>query len=321
MLEDLISDVPENEKKGLPSLVQPTPTSEIIVEAYLKHFHKADSNIEWLDAELEFDLWLCPKDCEQCGGLGYIIEADPNDPYALPCTFSKTLLVGRIDAVGKTADGELFFMDLKTKNPPPRTRINEWKQTWRMSPQALTYAIGVSKKYKDLRRFTVRMCYKSNPPSFDFEWFRLSAAEIAWWKTEILRTADEIRRLRKGAQPWPPNFQRCFKYGQNYVCPFFEPACSKLDWNGMPEGAKPRILSHLQIENEWKERLTGSFGQQMRKGLVILDATRLTLYECREAYRREYEEGGVETEKGIAADIGIDFHNLLDARYKMLIKR
>ena len=241
MLEDLISDVPQNENKG-PQLTQLEPLSEQLVEGYLKYFAKADSNIEWLASELELALWLCPPSCEACHGLGYTEDGQP-------CPFSKTVIMGKIDTVGLTQDRELFFMDLKTSAPPPRTRLNEWKQSWRMSPQALTYGLLIQQKYPSLRRFTVRRLYKSTPPTFDFEWFRFALPEIEWWKSELLRTGDEIRRLRKGSQPWPPNFQRCFKYGLNYICPFFNPACSQLKWTAIPEGATPRTESHLKIEN------------------------------------------------------------------------
>jgi PD-(D/E)XK nuclease superfamily len=313
MLDDLISDVP-SPKPGsdLPVLVQPEPMAEVLVGGYLKHFAKADANITWLAAEIEVELWLCPDDCEACHGAGYLDGE--------PCPFSKTVVMGKLDTVGKTEDSEIFFMDLKTASPPPRTRINEWKKSWQMSPQALTYGLLMEKIYPGCRRFTVRKAYKSNPPTFDFEWFRYTTEEIQWWRTEILRTADEIRRLRKGAQPWPPNFQRCFKYGVNYVCPFFHAACSKLDWNGIPEGATLRTQSHLTIENEFMEKNRGSFGQHLRKGIVVLGATKLETYECRERYRRNYEEGGVEEPRAEAKEIGTDFHSLLQVRYQGLIQ-
>jgi hypothetical protein len=312
MLEDLISDVPSPKPGGEPALIQPEPMSEILVAGYLKYFAKADANITWLEAEREVELWLCSDDCEACHGKGY-------DEDGHPCIFSKTVVMGKIDEVGKTEDGELFFMDLKTASPPPRNRTLEWKQSWRMSPQALTYGLLMEEIYPGVRRFTVRRAYKSNPPTFDFEWFRYSTEEIQWWRSEVLRTADEIRRLRKGAQPWPPNFQRCFKYGLNYICPFFNPACSQLKWNAIPEGATPRTQSHLKIENEFMAANTGSFGQPLRKGIVVLGATKLETYECRERYRRNYEEGGVEEPRAIAKETGTDFHDLLRVRYVGLI--
>jgi hypothetical protein len=313
MLDDLISDVPQSSRSNEPALIQPEPLAESLVSGYLKFFAKADANIKWLDAEREIEMWLCPPECECCHGLGYV--------DGQPCPFAKTVVMGKIDAIGQTEDGEIFYGDWKTSNPPPRSRLTEWKFSWQMSPQALTYGLLIQRLYPTCRRFTVRRLYKSTPPSFDYEWFRLSDAEIQWWKGEILRTADEIRRLRKGSQPWPPNFQRCFKYGVNYKCPFFDPACSKLDWNGMPEGATPRVKSHLGIENAFVAANTGTFGQHLRKGIVILGASKLEMYECRERYRRNYEEGGVEEPRAEAREVGTEVHSLLEVRYRGLIQR
>ena len=314
MLEDLISDVPQNDPSRTPPLVQPEPVSEQLVEGYLKYFAKADSNITWLESELEIALWICPPSCDACAGKGYMEDGQE-------CPFSKTVVMGKIDTVGQTADRELFFMDLKTSAPPPRNRINEWKQSWRMSPQALTYGLLILQKYPDLRRFTVRRLYKSSPPTFDFEWFRFALPEIEWWRGELLRTADEIRRYRKEKREhWPPNFQRCFKYGLNYICPFFNPACSQLKWSAVPEGATPRTHSHLKIEDDFHAANTGTFGQPIRKGVVILGASRMETWECRERFRRNYEEGGVNEPEAIARSIGTNTHALLDQFYRMKIK-
>lgn len=271
---------------------------EILITGWIPFFARADSKITWLDIEREF---LIPLD-------------------------SHTILVGRIDAHGLTADGEKFFGEWKTSKPPWKTKKEAWKKTWRMRAQSLTYGLAAETLWPETRRFTVRQAYKSNPPEFDYEWFSYTTEEIEWWRGEILKTADEIRWRRGQGQsgvPWSPNLNHCFKYGQDYVCPFYHEGCAKLNWTNIAiAGTEPRV-SHLQVEREIAQKSKGTFGQAMDKKLVVLDATRADLWsQCRERYRREYElEGGrSETDKE-ALNVGGEFHDLAGAYYKRLMKK
>lgn len=259
-----------------------SPIAEELVSGWIPHFADADAAITWLDVEREHELWL---------------DAD-------------TLLVGRIDALGlveeykwefaktnvwsPTVAAGTFFAEWKSQSPPPKYKAQEWKQTWRMNPQSLTYGVLVDSIYPGTRRFTVRKGFKSSPPTFDFEWFAYSDAEVEWWRGELLDIAAEIRwRRKKSVVPWAPNFDACFKYGPRYVCPFFGPACSQLNWTGRPVEAVARE-PHLEVERTFLAANTGSFGNKIRKNVVVLDATRTeTWINCRERYRRQYEEGTV----------------------------
>jgi len=286
-----------------------------LVEGWIPYFWKADQSIRWIAAEREHSLWLCPLECPECHGMGFV---GPPGSKAEPCPKSRTLLVGRIDAVGQTEDGELFFGEWKSAKPPWKTRINEWKLKWLMSPQALTYGVFADAAHPGLRRFTVRIAYKSSPPTYDYDWFWLKEEEIAWWRTELLRIADEIRqRRREGVHgtPWSPNMpEACFKYGPEYVCPRFHPACSQLKWGAEIPNSAPRI-PHLEVERDFLSANSGSFGQPMRKDIVILDATRVEKWMgCRERYRGEYELGAREPE-GDALDVGSQMHALLETYY------
>jgi hypothetical protein len=270
--------------------------AESLVEGYLQYFASADASIRWLDVEREYAIWLDER----------------------------TLLVGRIDAVGATEDEEKFFLELKTSKPPWKTRREEWKLKWLMSPQSLTYGVIAETAYPGMRRFTVRMAYKSLPPTYDYEWFRFGGAEIEWWRGELINIADEIRSRRHGgvkAIPWSPNMpEACFKYGPEYVCPRFHPACSKLLWNAEIPGSVPRE-PHLEVERKFLSENVGSFGQPMRKGVVVLDATRVEKWMgCRERYRGEYELG-VREPGGDALEVGIDFHSMIKQHHLRLMKR
>jgi len=265
--------------------------SDRLVAGWIPHFARADANLRYLAVEQEFMIWL--------------------DEH--------TLLVGKIDAIGQTQDGAMFFGEWKSQNPPPRNRKEEWKVKWRKRPQSLTYGFASDHLYPGTRRFTVRMAFKSDPPTYDYEWYEYSTEEIVYWKQQILNFAEEIRwRRKQGVVPWGPNFEHCFKYGPRYVCPFFHEACDKLNWSASPTGMVPRV-SHLQKEREFQaENMTGTFGQVMDKKLVVLDATRIALFvECRERYRREYEcDGGLMENEKEALIVGGDFHDLLGAYYK-----
>ncbi len=262
--------------------------AESLVEGYLDYFAQADATIKWIDAEREHAIWLDDL----------------------------TLLVGRIDAVGQTQDGERFFLELKTSKPPWKSRADEWRLKWLMSPQSLTYGVIAEAAYPGLKRFTVRIAYKSIPAKYDYDWFRYSGEEVAWWRSELINIAHEIRtRRREGGKggkgvPWAPNFEHCFKYGKEYVCPRFHPACSQLKWDAPTPNSTLRE-PHLEVEREFLAGNVGSFGQSMKKGVVILDATRVEKWMgCRERYRVEYELGMSEP-RGEAVDVGSEFHLML----------
>ena len=86
------------------------------------------------------------------------------------------------------------------------------------------------------------------------------------------------------------------------------------------EGAIERV-PHLEIERKFLAENSGSFGKAMRKGVVILDATRTEVWvNCHERYRREYEEG-VRGESGEAIEIGSQMHDLLRVYYQGMVGR
>lgn len=348
-LDDLLNSLPQSQPSSSPvqssegeggsifdialnSLNQPKSKSKLsegeiaglaeqLVEGWLSYFSAFDQAIRWIDAEREHAIWLCPNDCPICRGS----NLDPKMSFPSPCPHSQTLLVGMIDAVGQTQEGELFWADWKTEKPPWRKNRELWKRYWKKSPQALTYGVITDIIYPGIRRFTVRKAFKSSPPSFDYEWFSYDTSEIVWWKGELLNIADEIRRRRRDQPtgPWSPNFSHCFKYGEEYVCPRFHPGCDKLNWNaGLADitGSVERV-SHLQVERDFLSSNVGSFGQAMRKGVVILDATRVEKWmNCRERYRGEYELG-ISEPKGDALEVGGDFHSMLKHLYLGMIKK
>jgi hypothetical protein len=269
-----------------------------LVEGWVKHFGPADRSITWLDVEREFSINL--------------------DEH--------TILVGKIDAIGRTKDGDTFFMEIKSQKAPPAYKKFEWKQTYRMNFQTLTYGVVVDLLYPGTRRYSVRKAFKSTPPTFDHEWFSYSTEEIEWWRSELINIAEEIRRWRSSRViPWAPNFgHHCFKYGPNYVCPYFESACSKLDWNGVPENHLPRV-SHLEIERKLIAENLGIAAQKLDKKLVILGASRVDTYRgCNERYRRDHE-GSALVEPLMepmneALETGAGMHKLLEQWYLKLKK-
>lgn len=252
------------------------PTVNELVAGWRSHFFSADRDIQWLHAEVEHSVWLSEN----------------------------TVLMGRLDALGRNAEGKLFFGEWKTSNGRDR---KTWKATWRMNPQSLTYGMLAGAFLGEpCNRFTVRKAFKTDPPTFDHAWYSYSDAELAHWRRELLGAAHEMREYMKdGALPWPTNFSHCFAYGEKYACPFFEVACGKLDWNARPAESFIRV-SHLESERS----LAAS------DGVIVLDATRIkTWFECRERFRREYIEN-VDEKPGEALQFGIDFHNSLGIHYQ-----
>lgn len=266
--------------------------SEKLAAGWIKYFAKADQLITWLAPEQEFSF--------------------PLDEH--------TIIIGRIDALGRRFDQKTFFGDWKTAKPPFYKHKDRWKLTWGLKVQSLTYAWAVERLLPGTRMFTVRMAYKGETPTFDYEWFSYTTEEIEWWAGEMSEIAEEIRwRRKKKTSPWAPHFNHCFKYGTDYVCPFYHHGCHVRNWNGQVPGTVPRV-PHLQVERELVEKGTGTFGQSMDKKLVVLDASRMDLFgDCREQYRREYEHDG----GWVAGDkedlvVGEGMHDLLEAWYQRL---
>ncbi len=246
-----------------------------IVHGWKAHFAAADRACEWLHVEHEHHVELAPG----------------------------VVLAGRIDAIGRTADGRLFFGEWKTASPRGK---KTWKQIWRMNPQSLTYGVLAQSLYPDCHRFTVRKAFKDAVPTFDHAWWEYSPEELQHWRSQLIAISKEI--IAQTETPWQTNYSSCFEYGPNYVCPWFEPACSRLSWQGVPAGAVSRI-SHLDYERRLNEPKP-----------LVLDATRIAVWlSCHERYRRTYEEGWdlLPTE---AMQIGLDFHKELGEYYGSLIR-
>lgn len=265
----------------------PTDPFSSVVElarGWKSHFSAADRELTWLAAEQEFKVHL-----------------DMN-----------TILVGKVDAIGRDGQGELFFGEWKTAS---KWGAKDWKQIWRMNPQSLSYGVLAESSYLGCRRFTVRKAFKSEPPTYDHAWFTYTPEELAYWREELKMIASEIRqyRLRNVSLPWPTNFNACFRYGAKYACPFFEPACSQLKWTEAPNGAVVQIS-----EMREKARLNG-----VSPDLVILSPTAVSTWlECRERFRKHYEEGWTVPEtEGDALWTGKTFHTIVGEYYQSLIPK
>lgn len=265
------------------------PQAEACAQAMIETFWAADQAITWTGAEVEHLVWLD----------------------------TRTALVGRIDALGRTDDSDPFFAEWKSASGWWKNRMHELKATWRFDPQALTYGVLGDSLIPGMRRFTVRWALKTNPVACHFEWYSYTTEEIAMWHEELLRIAQEVRALRSGLTPmispglrllhWPLNPSNCFRYGLKYVCPFFEQGCSKLNFGYRQSQVR---IPHLKVEQEMTPQ----------PDVVVLDATRVDVWlGCRERYRKEYEEG-THDEPGEALKIGLDMHSLLGVHYSNLSK-
>lgn len=295
-----------------------------LVNGWRAHFWSADREITWVGAEEEASVWLTPN----------------------------TLLMGRLDARGISPTRERFFGEWKTANP--RERLS-WKNVWRLNPQSLTYGLLADALDPGCRRFTVRKAFKSDPPSYDHAWFAYSDTELAMWRAEVIRIADEVRgyhsaalckatgkhehpilgmddamQLREAGAviPWPLNLSNCFRYGEKYACPFFKDGCNKQDWV-TTHGLIARV-PHLDVERRLNapDNLTGGYlidrlndGIETRLDDVIaLDATRISTWlGCRERYRREYVDNVVGP-PGEALTLGIEFHAAMGTLYKGMVR-
>lgn len=260
------------------------PQAEALAQAFIDNFWAADHSIRWIRTEFEASTML--------------------DEH--------TMLVGRVDAIGISEMGKRFFGEWKTASAWQAKNMPQVKATWRFKPQALTYGVLLDTVYPGIRDFTTRWAIKTNPVTTDFEWYTYSTEELEWWRSEVIGIAGSIRfeRERNGPENWPVNPDRCFRYGEKYVCPFFYPCCSKLKFEDKPSNSIVRI-SHLETERNLVSD---------DKELVVLDATRIeTWINCREKYRREYEENIV-GDPSEALLIGQEFHDRYGKHLDTLIK-
>jgi len=261
-------------------------TSDDLVKGWKNHFWSADHAMDWRDSERKSTVWLSDN----------------------------TLLVGIVDALGFNGEGKLFFGEWKTANPRER---NTWKGVWRMNPQSLSYGVLIQNDpaiRPDCSTFTVRKAFKekNGVPTFDHAWFSYTPGELTHWKGELLRIADEIRTYReRGSDPWPTNFTRCFAYGQNYACPFFNDGCSKQNWAFVPPG------SAIKMEQEWVANAIAEV--PFKRDLVVLSPSRVADWlGCREMYRKKVVSQ-IELPSSPALDLGKDFHGQLADYYRTLI--
>lgn len=243
-----------------------------LVEGWIKRYYDIDRRFTILKVEPELSMFLDPK----------------------------TLLIGRVDLIAETEAGDKFFGEWKSANPRKKS---EWRLKWRMAAQSLTYGVLTSQVFPDIQKFCVRQAFKTTPPSYDQEWFTFSKPELNFWREQLILIAQEIReyRLRHPNGPWQPNWDHCYRYGPNYVCPYYGNGCLKLEWNNK-HGFLPRV-SHLDLERS----LNG-----VSPDLVVLDASRVGEYlNCHERYRKTYEENLVEP-PGESLETGTVLHAGLD---------
>lgn len=252
-----------------------TPTVDATVSGWLRHFASADRTIQaegrWLSAETELAHEIAPG----------------------------VILAGRVDAIGTD-----FFGEWKTMNPRAKTG---WREKWRFHPQTLTYGLlrhlCIPSK---ANRFTIRIAFKSDPPSYDHEWFSYSDAEIETWRREVLHIAHQIQYNIATTGPdkhWPLNPLSCYKYGPSYPCAYVR-ACHSSQFDIPIAGLIPRV-PHLVTETQNPSK-------------IVIDATRITEYlECPEQFRRVYIRREVEPNSE-ALNFGSQFHELLGEYYKRL---
>lgn len=253
-----------------------------LVAGFKRHFAAADAGITWGGASKRLQVELAPG----------------------------VHLVGELDAWGYDGDGGMFFGEWKTANPREK---KTWKQVWRMNPQSLSYGVLARMHWPSMKRFLVRKAFKEQTPSYDHAWFRYSDAELNHWQMQLLGIADDIRSLTY-IVPWQTNWNRCFKYGANYVCPFFEPACNKLDWLAQPAGAT------IGGDPTWSATQQRAAILKDEPDAVVLSPTTVVDWlDCQEMYRRKYVEL-VTPVKGDALILGGQFHDALGEYYQSLVK-
>jgi hypothetical protein len=261
-----------------------------LVAGWKRHFAAADATIRWGGASERLELELAPG----------------------------VWLVGELDAWGHNAQGELFFGEWKTANPREK---RTWKQVWRMNPQSLSYGVLAAARWPGMERFTVRKAFKETVPTYDHAWFKYEQTELVNWTIELNRIASEIRAYKQGqfgdstfipAEPWPTNWKRCFMYGPNYACPFFETACNKQNWAAIPSGAA-NGGDPTWSATQQRERIQATDPD----AIVLSPTTVADWFDCREMYRRKYVEL-VTPAKGDALLLGGQFHDALSEYYSTL---
>ncbi len=242
--------------------------AQMLLDGWIRHFGPADRAMDFVDVERE---------------------------VAVPLQ-DGVILVGIIDAVGPD-----WFGEWKTMSPSQR---RSWKARWRFHPQTLTYGL-LAREAGILRgrRFTVRVAFKSDPPTYDHEWYTYTDEELNVWRDELRLWADAMGWLG-GLNPphYPLNPLSCMRYGSQHACPFI-PHCSRGAWDTAPPHLVPRE-SHLRTERE------------SNAGALILDATRIMDWlSCPERFRRHYVQNLVEP-PGEALRVGSAFHQLLAEHYR-----
>jgi hypothetical protein len=255
-----------------------TPSVEQVVEGWIRHFRSADMAMSFVSAEREVSVPLSDG----------------------------VVLAGRLDAEG--AD---YFCDWKSLNP---RRRSGWREAWRFHPQSLTYGLLRRELGHPGRRFTIRCAFKSDPPSYDHEWFEYSDKELDTWRSEVLRIAYQMGET-ESVPHWALNPLSCYRWGPNYPCPFVH-SCTHAEWD-VPVTGLVRRVPHLVIEQQAQTALAER--PECADTSLILDATRITRYlECPERYRREYIRQEVEP-PGEALLFGNSFHSYLNEYYRSLI--
>jgi hypothetical protein len=252
-----------------------------LVAGWKRHFASADAQITWGGASERLEMELAPH----------------------------VHLVGEMDAWGWTGS-DLFFGEWKTANPREK---KTWKQTWRMNPQSLSYGLLARKRWPGMRRFLVRKAFKEQVPTYDFCWFRYSDAELDHWQWQLGQMVADILCRLDGGETWGTNWNRCFKYGVNYVCPYFECACNKLDFTAKPAGAT------IGGDPTWSATLQRAAIRQRDPGALVISPTMIADWmDCQELYRRNYVEL-VTVVKNESLILGGQFHGELGTYYQSLV--
>lgn len=254
-----------------------------LVEGWRQHFYSADRELQWLHVEQDATLELAPG----------------------------VVLMGKLDAIGRTPDGDVFFGEWKTSGGRDK---KTWKDIWRMNPQSLSYGLLARTLYPDCHRFTVRKAFKTAPPSYDHAWYSYTPGELKHWHDEVVRIAHEIQVYQAKAAvytgPWPTNFNSCFTYGVNYACPFFASACAKQEWDGKPIDALVQV-------SPMRQQLIEKWGSH---AILLSPSAISTWLSCRERFRREYIDN-LRMPPTEALTLGGDFHAAMDSYYKELKER
>jgi hypothetical protein len=252
-----------------------------LVAGWKRHFAAADAAITWRGASERLEMELAPG----------------------------VHLVGELDAWGDDANGELFFGEWKSANPREK---KTWKQVWRMNPQSLSYGVLAAARWPGTRRFTVRKAFKEQVPTYDHCWYRYSDAELEHWRNQLIEIAGDIRRLN-GQVPWQTNWNRCFKFGVNYACAYFECACNKLDWAATPAG------STLGGDPSWSATQQRAAIREKEPDAIVLSPTMVSDWlDCEELFRRNHVEL-VTPAKNESLVLGGEFHQALGEYYTSLI--